>query len=48
MPRSEDYLMAELRKAQKAIIAAKIRGGTESIAFCRARIAELQKEMGGT
>ena len=29
MPRSEDFLMAELRKAQKALIAAKKRGGKE-------------------
>jgi cell fate (sporulation/competence/biofilm development) regulator YmcA (YheA/YmcA/DUF963 family) len=43
--RSEDYIMAELRKAQKALISAKRRGGQDAIAACRARIAELQKEM---
>ena len=47
MARSEAYLMAELRKAQKALISAKRRGGKENIAACRAKIAELQKEMEG-
>jgi hypothetical protein len=47
MARSEDYIMVELRKAQKALIGAKKRGGKENIAACRARIAELQKEMEG-
>jgi len=47
MARSEAYLVAELRKAQKALISAKKRGGQENIAFCRARITELQKEMEG-
>jgi hypothetical protein len=45
MARSEHHIMAELRKAQKALISAKKRGGKENIAACRARIAELQKEM---
>jgi hypothetical protein len=45
MVRSEDYIMAELRKAQKALTAAKRRGGKENIAYQRARIAELRKEM---
>jgi hypothetical protein len=47
MARSEHHIMAELRKAQKALISAKKRGGKENIAACRARIAELQKEMEG-
>jgi hypothetical protein len=45
MARPADFLMKELRKAQKDLICAKKRGNKESIAFQRARIAELQKEM---
>lgn len=45
MARSEDWLMAELRKAQKGLISAKKRGGKDSIAYQRARIADLRKEM---
>lgn len=44
MTRDEHFLMAELRAAQKALIAAKKRGGKESIAACRAKITELQRE----
>jgi hypothetical protein len=46
MARSADYLMKELRTAQKALIAAKKRGKKEGIAFQRSRIAGLQQEMG--
>ena len=47
MARSEEYLMAELRTAQKALITAKKRGGRDNITYQRARIAELRKEMEG-
>jgi hypothetical protein len=46
MSRPEDYLMAELRAAQKALTASKKRGNTKKIAEHQARIAELQKERG--
>lgn len=45
MARSADFLMKELRKAQKDLLAAKKHGSRESIARQRARIAELQKEL---
>jgi len=47
MARSEEYLMAALRKAQKDLITAKKRGSQDNIAYQRARIAELRKEMEG-
>lgn len=45
MARSADFLMKELREAQKDLIAAKKRGKKESIDYQRTRISELQKEM---
>lgn len=45
MARSADFLMKELRKAQKDLLTAKKRGNREGIAYQRARIAELQKEL---
>jgi len=43
--RPRDYLMEELRKAQKQLVIAKKRKSTENTRYLRARIAELQKEM---
>jgi hypothetical protein len=45
MARSRDFLMAELRKAQKALASAKRRRNPEQIKYLRLRIADLQKEM---
>lgn len=46
MARPKEFLMKELREAQKALVAAKKRKNRESENYLRARIAELQREMG--
>jgi hypothetical protein len=46
MPRSEDYLMQELRSAQKQLVAAKKRKNKANIKYLQFHIAELQKERG--
>lgn len=48
MARPREVLMKELREAQKALVAAKRRRNRESENYLRARIAELQREMGST
>ena len=48
MARPREFLMQELREAQKALVAAKKRKNRESENYLRARIAELQREMGGS
>lgn len=45
--RPRDFLMEELRKAQKQLLIAKKRKSTENTRYLRARIAELRKEMEG-
>lgn len=45
LTRSRDYLMDELRKAQKQLLAAKKHRNSESQRYLRARISELRKEM---
>ncbi|OPY54684.1 MAG: hypothetical protein A4E48_00263 [Methanosaeta sp. PtaU1.Bin060] len=45
MPRPREYLMQELRAAQKQLLTAKKRRNNENIQYLRARIAELQREM---
>jgi hypothetical protein len=47
LARSRDYLMDELRKAQKQLLAAKKRKNSENERYLRARISELRKEMEG-
>lgn len=46
MSRPREFLMRELREAQKALVAAKKRKNRGSEDYLRARIAELQREMG--
>jgi hypothetical protein len=45
MARPRDFLMEELRAAQKKLVRAKKSGNKDTIAYFRASIAELQKEM---
>lgn len=45
MARSRDFLMDELRKTEKKLVRAKKSGNKDTIAYCRASIAELRKEM---
>lgn len=45
LSRPRDYLMSELRKAEKQLLSAKKRRNAENIKYLRARIAELQEEM---
>jgi len=45
-PRSEDYLMQELRTSQKQLVAAKERKNRAKIKYLQFHIAELQKERG--
>jgi hypothetical protein len=45
MARSRDFLMAELRKAQKALASAKRCRNPEKTKYMRLHITELQKEM---
>jgi hypothetical protein len=44
MARSRDAIMQDLRDTQKQLLAAKVRRDYEKTAYCRARLAELQKE----
>ncbi len=43
--RSRDFLMNELRVAQKQLVTAKKRKNSENEKYLRIHIAELQKEM---
>lgn len=45
MARSRDFLMDELRKTEKKLVRAKKSGNKDTVAYCRASIAELRKEM---
>lgn len=45
MNRSEDFLMKEIRDAQKNLLASKRRGNSKGAATRRARTSELQKEL---
>jgi hypothetical protein len=45
LARSRDFLMGELRKAQKQLLAAKKRKNSENERYLRTRIPELRKEM---
>ena len=44
MARTRDAIMQDLRYTQKQLLAAKVRCNHEKTAYCRARLAELQKE----
>jgi len=46
MPRSEDYLMQELRTSQTQLVSAKKRRNKAKIKYLQFHIAELQKERG--
>lgn len=46
MARPKEDIMRELREVQKALHAAKKRKNRESENYLRARIAELQREIG--
>jgi len=43
--RPRDYLMDELRKTEKKLVRAKKSGNKDTVAYCRASITELRKEM---
>jgi hypothetical protein len=45
LARSRDYLMDELRKAQKQLLVAKKRKNSENERYLHIRISELRKEM---
>ena len=44
MSRTRDVIMKDLRQAQKQLLAAKGRHNREKISYCRARLAELERE----
>ena len=44
MARTRDVIMTDLRQAQKQLLAAKARRNREKISYCRAHLAELEKE----
>jgi hypothetical protein len=45
LARSRDFLMDELRKAQKQLLVAKKRKNSENGKYLRTRISDLRKEM---
>ena len=48
MARALDVVMKDLRDAQKQLLAAKSRRNAEKVRYCRAHLADLQKEYDAT
>ena len=48
MARTHDSIMKDLRDTQKQLLTAKVRRNYQDISYCRARLAELQKEYDAT
>ncbi len=48
MARTRDSIMRDLRDTQKQLLTAKSRRNAEKVKYCRAHLAELQKEYDAT
>ena len=48
MARTRDAIMQDLRNTQKQLLTAKVRRNYQDISYCRARLAELQREYDAT
>lgn len=48
MARTRDRIMKDLRDTQKQLLTAKSRRNVEKVRYCRAHLADLQKEYDAT
>lgn len=48
MARTRDSIMKDLRDTQKQLLVAKSRGNPEKVKYCRAHLADLQREYDAT
>ena len=48
MARTRDAIMQDLRNTQEQLLTAKISRNYQGISYCRARLAELQREYDAT